>query len=194
MRRVVGVLGGLALATSLFAVPVTAAPSQRSSDTQSGLFCEALTSDAGTAFVVAVESEEFGTFGDVAFWEPPATPMSGPPSWITVASDVTVTETSVTGTFDLVEFAGGEDPFGDPVGQATLTATLTPEGDPQSYDTREQSGNQQFRRSGVLQNYAVSGTLTLPEGISYDLSSCVGFEDTFTVFTTAPAASVFRST
>jgi len=197
MRRILASMGGVALATSLLVTPAptTAAPAQRISDTETFLFCD-LASEAGRAFTFAVESEAFGSFGDLAFWAPPSSPETGDPTWVSVTAEVDFNATSVTATYELVEFVFGpnpeDPPFGDPVGTATLAATLTPIGDPQEYRVNDHSGNQTFRREGVFQELGVAGTLELPEGISFDLSSCFAGVDTYTAFFNAPASSIFR--
>src|SRR6266545_1311138 len=196
MRRLIAILAGVMLATATFAGTAVGAPANRFSDTQTTVVCDGLTNDAGTAFVFAAVSEEFGSFAELAFWVSPTTPETDPPTWITANSAVVLDGATLMATFDLVEFqepVNPEDPpFGDPVGQATLEATLTPIGDPQPYSFQDQSGNHIFRIEGVFQELAVSGTLDLPEAISYDLASCFGGVDTFTAFSNSPASSVAR--
>ena len=197
MRRVVASIGGMALAVSLLAAPVAAAPAQRISDTESVLFCEGITGDAGSVFLFAAESETFGSFADLAFWAAPSLPETSNPTWIAVSGSADFDGTSVTASFDIVEFeipVSPEDPpFGDPVGTATLEATLTPIGDPQPYSINDHSGNQTFRREGVAQEFSVAGTLTLPEGLTFDLSSCTASHDTYTAFSNAPASHIHRA-
>ncbi|MGH2385398.1 MAG: hypothetical protein ACRDGB_10165 [Candidatus Limnocylindria bacterium] len=182
---------------TLLAAPVTAAPAQRISDTESVLFCEGITNDEGSVFAFAIESEMFGSFGDLAFWAAPSSPETSDPTWVSVSGSAEFEGTSVTARFDLVEYEfqpNPEDPpFGDPVGTATLEATLTAIGDPQAYNVDERNGNQVFRREGVVQEFSVEGTLDLPEDISFDLSSCGAVRDTFTAFSNSPASSIFRS-
>jgi hypothetical protein len=198
MRRVLALLGGVAIATATFTGSVLAAPSERFSDTQTTVICENLSNDFGSAFLVAAESERFGTFGDLAVWAAPTTPEADPPTWIAGSSAVLIDGTSVSAAYDLFEFEEpvnpDDPPFGDPVGEATLAATLTPIGEPTPYAFDESQGNQTFRIEGVLQEFAVAGVLELPGGIVFDdLSTCVGSIDTFTVFATHPAAAVSHS-
>lgn len=196
MRRVATLFGGVALAASLLAAPVSAAPPARVSDTESVLVCGDLTNADGTASLFAVESEQFGSFADLAFWLPGTSPGTSDPAWITATGSADFDGTSATATFELVEFESSPDPedppFGDPVGTATLTATLTAVGEPQPYHSRESFGNQQFRREGVFQEYTVAGSLELPGGIGFDLGSCMALTDTYTEFVTMPSASVNR--
>jgi hypothetical protein len=198
MRRILASVGGVALATSLLVAPVTAAPSQRFSDTRSVLACEGITDEAGTVFAFAVESETFGSFADLAFWAAPSSPETNNPTWISVNGSADFAGTSISASFDLVEFElqpNPEDPpFGDPVGTATLEATITAVGVPHRYNVDEGFGNQKFQRQGVVQDFSVEGTLELPTGITFDLSSCAAAHDSFTEFSNAPASSVFQST
>jgi hypothetical protein len=197
MRRILPSIGGVALAASLLVTPApaTAAPAQRISDTETTLFCE-LASEAGTVFTFAAESEAFGSFGDLAFWSPSSSPQTSNPTWISVMADVNFDADSVTATYELVEFSFGSNPedppFGDPVGSANLEATLAPLGEPQEYRINEKFGNQVFRREGTVQELSVTGTLDLPTGISFDLTSCFAGVDTYTSFSNAPASSVAR--
>lgn len=194
MRRVASLSGGVALAAgALLVAPVSAAPAQRVSDTEHILFCEELTSADGTAFLVVGESEQFGSFADAAFW-PPDAPPPNDPAWIAMTADADFDGTSVTATILMVEFVPSPDgpPFGDPVGNATLEATLTLDGDPMPYSFRDSFGNQLIRRDGVVQAYTVEGSLTMPNGATFDLASCAAFTDTYTQFSNAPAASVSR--
>jgi hypothetical protein len=190
MRRIPASLGGVALATSLLVSPAAAARAQHISDTESFVFCHA-ESDAGTVSAFAVASESFGSFADLTFWAPGTSPEFDDPTWISVMGSAEFQGMSATATFELVEFVpSAEDPFGDPVGTATLDATLTAAGDPQPYSIDESSGNHKFRRDGVLQESTGEGTLNLPEGISFSESECVGGVDTFTAFANQPASFV----
>ena len=184
------------LTATLLVTPAAAAPAQRFSDTQAGIVCERLESADGTVFLAAVESDAFGEIADLTFWSAGTSPETSNPTWVSISGSADVTETAVTGTFQLVEFAQPstpeEPPFGDPVGTATLSATLTPDGEPVPFDDRFSQGNQKFRVSGVVQNYTVTGTVELPGGLIFDLSTCDGFRATFTEFRNSPASQVSR--
>jgi hypothetical protein len=191
MRRVLALLGGVTIVTAALTGSVLAARSTHVSDTQTVLFCENLMNDAGVVFAAAGASDEFGSFGDLAFFAAPASPDVDPPTWVSSSAAVIVDGLSVSAAYALVEFdPSTEPPFGDPVGQASLEATLVPVGDPTPYSFTEHQGNHQLRVEGVVQDYAVTGTLDLPGDISFDLSSCVAFTDSFTLFQTNPASSV----
>lgn len=195
MRRVAQLSGGVALSAAvLLPAPVSAAPAQRVSDTEHILICEELTGPGGTAFLVVGESEQFGSFADAAFW-PPDAPPPNHPAWIAMGGETDVDGTSVSATLFMVEYIPSPDgpPFGEPVGEATVEATLTPVGEPETYQFQDKSGNHIVRREGTVQSYTVEeGTLTMPGGATFDLSSCSAFRDTYTQFNNAPASSVFR--
>jgi hypothetical protein len=196
MRRILVLLATLALALALTA-PVAAAPSQRFSDVQTILICEGLTTDDGTVFLFAGQSATFGELGDLAFWLPGSDPQASNPDWVAATSELTFDAGSISGVFALYEFTPGPDPedppIGDPVGEAVLSATLTPDGPPVEYDERGGDGNAKFRRSGTAQAYTVSGTVTLPGELTFHLSGCEAFTDDFTEFSNNPASHVARS-
>jgi hypothetical protein len=195
MRRILAILAGMLVATAAITGTALAARADRFTDTQAVVFCEGLTNDAGTVFAIAAVSDQFGSFGDLAFWAAPSSPEADPPTWIAVSSLVMLEGSVLTVTFDLVEFDESADPpFGDPVGQATLTATLTPIGDPTSFRFQDHFGNQTQLVEGTSQELSVSGTLELPEDITYeDLGGCFGLTETFSVLTTNPASGIFHS-
>lgn len=192
MRRVASLSGGVALAAAVLLVaPVSAAPAQRVSDTEHIMFCEELTGADGTAFLVIGESEQFGSFADAAYW-PPNAPPPNDPAWVAMTADADFDGTTVTATILMVEYVPSPDepPFGDPVGNAVVEATLTPDGEPMPYRFGDSFGNQLTRREGTVQAFTVEGSLTMPDGATFYLSSCVAFSDTYTQFSNAPAAFV----
>jgi hypothetical protein len=195
MRRAIALIAGLLLATATLPGTALGAPANHFSDTQTRVVCEELTSDAGTAFLFVGVSQEFGSFAQLGFWASPADPATDPPTWISGSSAVLLEGTTLTATIEMFEFLEvdpEEPPFGDPVGDATLEATLTPIGDPQPYSFEDRSGNHVVRRQGVVQELSVAGTLELPEDISFDLASCSAAVESFTIFENSPASSVQR--
>ena len=156
------------------------------------LTCGDLESGAGFG-TLSLKSDDFGSFGELRFWEGSAPPDTRDPTWISVTDTVTFGDTSANATFEVVEFVAPPDPaspFGNPVGPAALEATLTPTGGPERYAVRSEGSNQKVRRNGVIQEFTVAGTLHLPMGITFDLSSCAGQRDEFIEFSNAPASSV----
>ena len=198
MRRSLALVGAAAIA-AVSAAPIVAAPSQRVTDTQTVIFCEGLQNENedGIVFAFAVDSELQGSFGSLAFWADPLDPESSNPTWISGPSTVDISDTSVLAMYELFEFVPPENPedppVGEPVGTAVLDATLAPAGDPQPFSFEDRQGNSVFRVSGVTQELSVTGTINLPEGISYDASGCSASRESFTQFSNQPASSVFRS-
>ena len=88
------------------------------------------------------------------------------------------------------------DESGGPIeaGQGQLVATLAPAGDPEEYSSRDKWGNQQHRFSAISQALASTGTLSLPNDLSFELEGCTGSRDTYSYFATSPSASVTRYT
>ena len=158
MRRVLASLGAAALVTTSIAGTVVAAPANRVAITETVVDCEGLTNDAGSVFTFAVESDQFGTFAALAFWAAPADPLADDPTWISGNSLVTFGELSVNVVYELFEFELGptpeDPPFGNPVGEATLDAVLTPMGGPQNYQFSDQDGNHRFRQWGSSRSTA----------------------------------------
>jgi hypothetical protein len=195
MRRVLAPLAAAALATTTLAGTVVAAPSQHVRDSQIVVACDGLSGPDGTAYAVAAVSETFGTFGEIGFWEPGADQTIDPPTWIGIATFVEGTTSSMEAQYQVFEYVIPDDPegspIGDEVGNATLSATLTPDGPAEDYRFRDpQGGNQKYREVGTQQAYSVDGSLDLPEGISFDLGTCEAFSITFTAFQNAPASRV----
>lgn len=94
-------------------------------------------------------------------------------------------------------FTVPDDPEGEPepAGQATIDATLTPDGPPITL-TPTREGNRQIRTEGTIQPMAVSGTLTLPDDVVVDLGEleCFGQRADIEVWETSPRAFVDHRT
>jgi hypothetical protein len=198
-RRVLAVATAASLLIAALPGAALAAPPTRMSDAQTSVDCE-LTSGAGTTLLSVGISDSFGEFGDLAFWSTSAIPFEDPPTWIsdTFSVEVSPDGTELTATFDLFEFNPTADPEGPPigaaVGTATLDAVLTPVGAAEDFSDSFRDGNRRIRVSGTFQPLAVSGTVELPEDISYsNLSGCFASEGTFSIFETNPNTFVFRS-
>ena len=186
MRRslVLGTIASL-LMVALPAV-VTAAPAGRVTEHAVIVQCE-LSNDDGFVSSFAVDSSEFGAFGDLAFWEAPADPFSDDPTSVAISAEVDSTDGSMSATFELVDFNTGS-----PDGTAVLEATLTPDGSPEPVDERFREGNRWTRVTGTVQPMLVSGTLTVPGAEAFDLASCMGAVQNLFIFTTNPSAFIER--
>lgn len=188
MRRWLVVLAVLSLLSSLPGIAVAGRPDRFSDDT-TYLFCDGLeATDGSTVFAYAEVSQTFGAFGDLAVWAPGA---GGDPTVISMDATASLSGggSSMTASYSLVTFDPSQDPpFGDPAGTATLSATLTPVGDPQAFDESFQDGNRIVRQAGTRQALEVTGELVLPGGATADLAgACFGEHLVITVFGTNPA-------
>lgn len=83
---------------------------------------------------------------------------------------------------------------GEPAGEATVEATMTPLGDPVVNEVRERDGNQWTRGTVTITEFAVDATSVVVPGYSVqpDPLACAGDEVVFDLFTTNPAARVSR--
>jgi hypothetical protein len=209
----------LVAAVAVLAIPMSASAAKpiRDSSTYTHLYCPDLASDAGSAYVGAFIGEE-GASADLAFWSAPADPDSTPPTWNGYSTDVVlgadgstleirfnVYEPNESDTPD--EPVDPADPTPAPsapttadttdeeptepviVGEGTLSATLTPSGDPGSDRFRDRYGNHQYRFDSTWQQLSVTGTLALPNDIAFDLTGCEAFRESSSVFATDPKVS-----
>ncbi len=200
MRRMltVAVTATMLLAFAAPGVALAAAP-EEVTERSVVLFCEPMPTGDGTVQVFAEVSDHFGGFADVTYWADPATPETAPPTWITAHGEATLSAdgSMLTGSADLVEFVEPPDefepPFGDLVGTATITASLTPIGDPEPFSFVGREGNRRLRVDGTSQELAVGGTLTLPGDRIVDLTACTAFMQVATTWFTNPNALVFGS-
>ena len=205
MRRMpaVATTAALLLVASLPGM-ASAAPPERVSDTQTDLSCE-ITADAGTVSLWIGVSDTYGTYAQLAFWATPAGPYEDPPTWFSIdgSAELSADGSSLAASFELVEYVepvepeGSEvyavAPSGDPVGTATLAATLSDVGDPESYSYGDRDGNRRYTVEGTSQQLAADGLLELPADITFDdLSACWGGRTTTELFATNPDTWVSR--
>ncbi len=186
MRRslVIGTVASLLM----IAMPaaVTAAPAQHVIEHAVVIGCD-LSNDDGFVSTFAVDSSEFGSFGELAFWEAPAEPFSDDPTSVAIGAEVEATDTNISATFELVDVDTGS-----PAGTASLEATLTPDGEPLLVDEQFRDGNRWTDVEGTDQPMLVSGTLTVPGAEAFDLASCFASVQDLTFFTTNPSAFIQR--
>ena len=190
----VALMGALIIPTS-----VLAEPAQRYTSESTQFWCGDLQSEAGSAYVTAWLSGGEETFADMGFWAAPAQPGESPITWAGWSNNTRLTDdgSAVEGTFDVYGYAEGD--VDDPsdlifIGEATLAATLTPSGDPETWRFRDHLGNHHSKSRGTAQAFDVSGTLSLPNDITFDLSSCEVVRSTETWFSNSPARSVAHTT
>lgn len=181
--RLAGILAALSLVTGLLVPAVVSAdPPVRATESVLSMECPVMVTPDGAAIAFAFSSD-LG-FGDafVAFW-----PTEPPP-------DEEVLPT-LEGFTDVIEVDGQTITahivlFGtDGSGEATLTATLTPQGEPIPFSSK----SKHFKESGTTQSASVSGALAIfapdvigPDPITFDLAACQGFMTTITIFQVQP--------
>jgi hypothetical protein len=186
MRRSMALLCVLALGM-LIPAAVSAGKPFRETDHTVFLVCEGVTDTSGSwfAYIDVGISDLYGSFGFIDAWHEDDTDdipdiSSGHEASVTATWD----GTSLSGTIPVV------DGNGDPLGDATFSAALTPLGEPFSFDDTFRDGNARERYRGVSQAFQPEGTLTLPGGITFDLAECFANETTATAFLTDPTARV----
>jgi hypothetical protein len=185
MKRLLAILASLVLVAT---VPTSALAGRatRFTDHTVGVFCDGMSavSGGGFAFFGASLSDQFGPDAFVDFWSTSDT--SGPPDLFRdFDQPVTVTWNGsvLAGSIPLLNSSG------DPAGSATFSATLTPSGDPFTFDDRFRDGNHWHQFTGVSQPMDPSGTLSVG-GSTFSLDACFGDETTITVFETNPRSFV----
>jgi hypothetical protein len=186
MRRSIALLCVLALGM-LIPAAVSAGKPFRETDHTVSVSCEGVTDTSGEwfAYINVGLSDLYGPFGFIDAWhEDDADDI--PDISSDQDADVTATwdGTTLSGTMPVLD---GE---GDPLGNATFSAELTPLGEPFSFDDTFRDGNARERYKGVSQAFQPEGTLTLPGGITFDLAECFADETTVTAFLTDPTAQV----
>jgi hypothetical protein len=187
MKRFLTIVAAMAILVGLPA-SASARPVTRFTEHTVGIFCEGpeATSGGGFVFFQASVSDEFGSGAFVDYWTT-SEPVGAPAltSDFDQSAVVTWDGTVLSGTIPLL------DSNGDPADPATFSATLTPSGDPFTFDDDFRNGNQQFRFSGVSQPMDPSGTLTVGDS-TFSLETCFADETTQTVFQTNPNAVNFH--
>lgn len=183
----------LVLASILLVPPASAAAKQpdRFTDLRINVSCGELRSTAGTLFFDLHVSVE-GSFANLALFPPGADPEFDPPLLYAPGEvQYTLSGMSLTATIPMVRpTAQGEEPAGD----AAVSATFTPAGDPITIDERHRFGNAWERLQGTVQPVTASGTVTLPTGETVSFTGCPGDVGTINVFRTRPNAFVVSGT
>ena len=188
MRRVIALLSLSSLLLALLPGVAAAAPATRFREDAVVISCEASTADGFVAMFAGVSSL-YGAFGYLDFWPTGSEPYQDDPSVVAMSADVSGDATAMTATFELAEYLPMEEPpFGDPAGQAILTAALTPDGDPETIDDRYRYGNAWEVVSGTSQPLLAEGALVLPGADLTDLSTCYAADQDIRYFATNPSA------
>ena len=180
------------VALSALAGPATAAKPIRIFEHRFGFACEEpwLSNEDGIAIAGAAVSSESGPEGIVLYWAPPETPETAD---ATLRSTTDVPLVTVTGNhIDAV--IPMEDQEFTPVGNVVISADLVEAGEPEQGAGKTREGNRTFRDNSVSQPLVVeSGTLTLPNGVVFDLTGCAGSDLTIDIRISNPDQFVIRA-
>ncbi len=186
MRRSLIAASTLLLLAAFAPAAASAAPATRFTEHAVVVDCS-LTNEDGTVGAFAVDSSEFGAFGELAFWAAPATPETADPTLVSIGASVSATDTSLSADYDLIEL-----PSEDPGGIAELRVSLTPNGPAEPVSERFREGNRWNRVEGTIQPMAVEGTLAVPGAATFDAEGCFAAIQDLTFFATNPSSFVER--
>jgi hypothetical protein len=194
-RLPVVIRAAVALASSIaLLMPAAAGAGQASKSTDHFVefFCQPATNAAGgTLFISVTVSDAFGVSAGVDYFEPGVLPFKDP-STLTTDFNGTPTATVTGGT--LTAAIPVVDALGNPVGAASINATLVTGGSPQPIGDRFRDGNRWFRSSGTLLPLSVGGSIGLPGGLTFPIDNvgCAADETTISFFGTNPASYTSR--
>ncbi len=192
MRRFVILSALVALLLALVPSAVQAAPATRIEEQAIVVQCDTDTDDGFVSLTVAL-SDDFPSFGDLAFWEEGTEPFAEAPAWVASSAVVEGDASGLTASFELVEIDETQDPpFGDPAGTALLSVALSPDGDSFTVEERFRNGNRWERVTGTIQPLALDGSLELPGADLESLEGCSAVEQNLTFFSTSPSAFTDR--
>jgi hypothetical protein len=200
MRRVLILAATAALIIGAIPSVAGAARVTRQSDEGLLLNCLIASEEEGTLYMSAQVSSEYGGYAALYWWEPGAEPFQSPPTLISGENSVigTVAGSSLDATLELYTYieADPEDPesspYGEPAGQATVSATFETDGDPVAYSDESSGSNAKFRYDVVSQPLAATGTIQLPMATYDDLSQCEAARQQVSMFQTNPNTRIQR--
>lgn len=186
MKRAFSVLSCAAVLIAL--LPATASAARPTKYTEHSVFvyCEEPV-DGGYAIVTIGTSNINGDGASADVWLDPAVPFEDPTSMTGVGSTVerteSLTEVLLTSSFPVA------DPDGVELGDAVITATMAPVGDPEIIGPTPFKSNHQSKTHGTSQGLEGTASLSLP-GLELSLSSCSGSLTDLTVDETNPHSFV----
>ena len=160
-----------------------AAPAQVT-DTTYGARPPRIVTPAGTLDFFMFFSDTNGPVAELFYWAPGEDPAVDPADMGIEGPTISVDGDVVTGDLWVHDSATH-----DPLGLAVYRLEFTPVGPATTEDVDRQDGNIRFRQSITRQDMAVSGTLTMPNGVELPIETDGG-KDVFVTWTTSPAAVV----
>ena len=176
-------------ALSSTAGPAVAGKPIRIFEHRFGFVCEEpwLSNEGGIAITAASVSSESGPEAIVLYWAPPETPETAE---ATLRSTTDVPQVTVTG-YHIDALVPMEDQDFNPVGNAVISVDLVPVGEPEVGAGKSRQGNRTIRDNTVNQPLVIeSGTLTLPNGVIFDLTGCQGSDLTIDIRISNPSQFV----
>ena len=180
LRRNSFIMAAALLAVALVAAPASAAKPFTIFEHRIGFVCEEpwLSNEDGVAITAASVSSESGPEAIVLYWAPPETPETAE---ATLRSTTDVPEVTATG-YHIDAVVPMEDQDFNPVGNAIISADLVAVGEPELGAGKSKEGNRTIKDNTVNQPLVVeSGTLTLPNGVVFDLAGCQGSDLTIDI-------------
>ena len=198
MRRFLGLLATIGLLAAIFPATIVAGEPIRTSDARTFVGCE-FTSAAGYIdFSVEISHDPFA---GVLIWLPGSDPAEDLPDIITAQGTPSLDGSIVRADFELLSVEEPETPDDppttEPAGRATLRVEVTPNGEPQVFESLDKrEGNTWIRSEMIVQLLTVDGTLTLDllDGTNsvIEVASCDASTTTLTAFGTNPSAYVLE--
>ena len=187
MRRLLAILAALALLATIPAAVAAKKPTQFS-DHFVAISCEGIAPTSGTGFLFlgVTISDEFGPDAFVDMWN--AASPDGPPD-ISRDFDAPIDASYVGGT--LTASIPLLDSSGNPAGTGTVSATLTPVGDPISFEDSFKDGNTNVRFTQNTQPLGVVGTAEIG-GKTFALDACFAEDTTISERRTNPNSFIVR--
>ena len=187
MKRAFAALASAAVLVAVLPTTVAAVAPAKYTDHIVEAFCE--TPFDGGSISTGISTSELG--GDAAYadvWLDPAIPFEEPPSMTgttsTAGSTESPAEVVLTATIPV------SDPDGAELGDATITITLAPVGDPEIITPDLEKSNRTIRTHGTRQNLEGTASVSLPGGPDLDVTGCLGGVVDVHVFETNPHAFV----
>jgi hypothetical protein len=200
VRRVVVMAALAALVIGTIPSVAGAARVTRESGDGIGMACLLTSEEQGTLYMEVHVGDVHGAFAGMFWWAPGVEPFEEAPTLLSGENSVTGTPEGSTldATMSLYTYvvAAPDDPepnpYGEPAGEAIVSVSLAPDGDPISYTDGSKGINARYRVQVVDQPMIVSGLIELP-GITFDdLSGCQAVRQHTDLFQANPATIIER--
>jgi hypothetical protein len=180
---------GAILATSILVLTpssvAVADAAEHVRNTVTDVSCAFQTAEGDSVFLYASASSQDGTTDSAMFVETP----DEQPILMGDGGSVVFGPSFAANVF-LYDFATGE-----PVGEASVTATMAPDGEPVVSEVRDRGGNTWAKGTMTSTEFTVTVTSVNVPGYTVlpDAADCSGSELTFDLLTTDPAARIYKT-